>query len=138
MKVAFASSDSSSVDRHFGLAEAFCIWEVDARKAQFVRNVESLSGGEDQEDKVVARADALDGCTLVYSLQIGGPAAAKLVARHIHPMKTTNPTSIAELVEKLQVVLQGRPPPWLCKAMGIQPTVSITSTPDEDESTLVQ
>lgn len=138
MKIAFASSDGSSVDRHFGLAEAFCIWEVDAQRAQYICNVDSPSGGEDQEDKVVARADALDGCTLVYSLQIGGPAAAKLVARHIHPMKTTNPVSITELVEKLQAVLQGRPPPWLCKAMGIQPTVSMMPTPDEDESALAQ
>jgi len=138
MKVAFASSDGISVDRHFGLAEAFCIWDVDAGQAHHVCNVESLSGGEDQEDKVVARADALDGCSLVYSLQIGGPAAAKLVARHIHPMKITNPVSIAELVEKLQVVLQGRPPPWLCKAMGVQASRLMRSVPDEDESPLAQ
>jgi nitrogen fixation protein NifX len=50
-------------------------------------------------------------------MQIGGPAAAKLVARKIHPMKTTSETPVAEIVGKLQEVLRGNPPPWLRKAM---------------------
>jgi nitrogen fixation protein NifX len=53
-------------------------------------------------------------------MQIGGPAAAKLVARHIHPLKTATEAPIAELITKLQQILQGRPPPWLSKAMGVK------------------
>ncbi|TLM97687.1 nitrogen fixation protein NifX, partial [bacterium] len=53
----------------------------------------------------------------VYTMQIGGPAAAKVVACKVHPMKTGKETSIAEIVEKLQDVLRGNPPPWLRKAM---------------------
>jgi nitrogen fixation protein NifX len=50
-------------------------------------------------------------------MQIGGPAAAKLVAQKIHPMKTNVEVSLPETVARLQEVLQGNPPPWLRKAM---------------------
>ena len=75
----------------------------------------------DEDDRIKARADAIEGCTLVYTVQIGGPAAAKLVARRIHPMKTGVELPIEAAVEKLQTVLRGRPPPWLRKAMGMPP-----------------
>jgi nitrogen fixation protein NifX len=35
----------------------------------------------------------------------------------IHPIKVPQPESIAEILDKLQVVLQGTPPPWLRKAL---------------------
>jgi nitrogen fixation protein NifX len=138
MKIAFASSDGSLVDQHFGLTQAFYLWDIDAQQARSVSKVDCSAGGDDPEDRIVARAAALDGCTLVYSLQIGGPAAAKLAARHIHPMKTTNPTPIAELVNRLQGALQSRPPPWLCRAMGIPPKVLMSIGIDEDDSGLAQ
>ena len=75
----------------------------------------------DEDDRIKARAEAIEGCKLVYTLQIGGPAAAKLVARHIHPMKTGVELPIQAAVERLQEVLRGSPPPWLRKAMGIAP-----------------
>ncbi len=84
----------------------------------------------DEDDRIKARADAIEGCTLVYTMQIGGPAAAKLVARHIHPMKTGTEVPIEAAVEKLQAVLRGKPPPWLRKAMGLPPE---PASMDEDE-----
>ncbi len=59
----------------------------------------------------------LSDCAIVYTMQIGGPAAAKLVAQKIHPMKTNCEVSLKETVERLQEVLRGNPPPWLRKAM---------------------
>jgi len=47
----------------------------------------------------------------------GGPAAAKLVAQKIHPMKTNCEVGLKETVEKLQEVLRSNPPPWIRKAM---------------------
>ncbi len=131
MKVAFASSDGKAVNRHFGLTESYYLWELDRENASCVGavNVEEKEG--DQEDKILARAQALEGCTLVYSMQIGGPAAAKLVARHIHPLKTSTEVPIADLVDKLKVALQGRPPPWLAKAMGLPNQRSFEPTDEE-------
>jgi nitrogen fixation protein NifX len=112
MRIAFTSSSGQSVDQHFGQAGHFWIWEVDRDEAGPVGRVDALISG-DEEDETVARAAAIAGCAIVYTQQIGGPAAAKLVARRIHPMKTGAEVPVAEVVSKLQEVLRGRPPPWL-------------------------
>ncbi len=72
----------------------------------------------DEEDRIEARTAAVDGCSIVYTVAIGGPPAAKLVARKIHPMKTGTEVPIADAIARLQEVLRGTPPPWLRKAMG--------------------
>lgn len=118
MRVAFTSSDGRTIDRHFGQVSDFDIWEIGPAAAGFVGKVTAVTTGQDEEDRTSARASAVAGCAIVYTLQIGGPAAAKLAARRIHPMKTGAETPIAEVVSKLQEVMRGNPPPWLRKAMG--------------------
>ncbi|HEX9401488.1 MAG TPA: nitrogen fixation protein NifX [Anaeromyxobacter sp.] len=118
MKVAFTSSDGKTIDQHFGMAAEYCIWEIGLDTAEPVTRVSPLITEGDEEDRTSARANAVAGCAIVYTVQIGGPAAAKLVARKIHPMKTGAELPIAEAVAKLQQVLKGTPPPWLRKAMG--------------------
>jgi nitrogen fixation protein NifX len=118
MKVAFTSSDGRVVDQHFGMTRDFFVWEVGPAAASFDSKVTAIATSEDEEDRIAARASAIAGCAIVYTVQIGGPAAAKLVARRIHPMKTATEIPIAEVVGKLQEVLRGTPPPWLRKAMG--------------------
>jgi nitrogen fixation protein NifX len=117
MRVAFTSSDGRTIDEHFGMAGQFRIWEVGPDRAEPVGSVAALTTSDDEEDRIAARASAIAGCALVYTVRIGGPAAAKLVARRIHPMKTGQEVPIQEVVEKLQEVLRGKPPPWLRKAM---------------------
>jgi nitrogen fixation protein NifX len=118
MKVAFTSSDGKIVDQHFGQAREYCIWEVGADTAEFLTKVAPLMTDGDEEDRTAARADAVAECSIVYTVQIGGPAAAKLVARKIHPMKTGAEVPIGDAIARLQQVLKGNPPPWLRKAMG--------------------
>jgi nitrogen fixation protein NifX len=117
MKVAFTSSDGKSIDLHFGQASEYWIWEIDRERAELLGRVSPLITEGDEEDLTRARANAVSGCAIVYAQQIGGPAAAKLVARRIHPMKTGGEVPIAETIAKLQDVLKGNPPPWLRKAM---------------------
>ncbi|BDG10844.1 nitrogen fixation protein NifX [Anaeromyxobacter paludicola] len=117
MRVAFTSSDGETIDQHFAAAEHFHVWEIDPDRAAFVERLSAITRAEDEEDRISARASALAGCTIVYTLQIGGPAAAKLVSRRIHPMKTGAERPIAEVVGRLQEVLRGTPPPWLRKAL---------------------
>lgn len=121
MRVAFTSSDGERIDEHFGSATRFYLWEVEAERATCVQQVTwpaVVEDGSAGEDRIVARAAALSDCTLVCALQIGGPAAAKLVARHIQPLKTQVEIPISEMIGKLQGVLRGDPPPWLAKAVG--------------------
>ncbi len=120
MKVAFASTDKVHVNEHFGQATEFYIWDIGPDQAAFsgvvqVQPEEDMPGHSD--DKIEARGAALADCALVYVGEIGGPAAARLVAKKIHPIKSKEKEPITVVVERLQEVLQGNPPPWLRKAM---------------------
>ena len=117
MKVAFTSSNGEMIDQHFGMAESFTIWEMGPDDAYAVETIQVEKHEGDEEDKIAARVALLKDCAIVYTMQIGGPAAAKLVSHKIQPMKTTTEVPIAEIVAKLQGVLRGTPPPWLRKAM---------------------
>lgn len=124
MKIAFTTTDGSMIDQHFGQCESFQIWEVGPDQASFLESVTTEAHGSDEEDRIAARAKILSDCAIVYTMQIGGPAAAKLVAQKIHPMKTNSEVSLPETVAKLQEVLRGNPPPWLRKAMNKGQAVS--------------
>jgi nitrogen fixation protein NifX len=126
MKVAFTSSNGEMIDEHFGQSTGFRIWEIGPDDAQFLATVGVVATSGDEEDRIAARSDAIADCAIVYTMQIGGPAAAKLVARKIHPMKTTTEVPVAEIVGKLQAVLRGNPPPWLRKAMNKEHAESFT------------
>jgi nitrogen fixation protein NifX len=117
MKIAFTTSTGEIIDQHFGQCQSFHIWEVGPDEASFLEAVGVGEHGGDEEDRIAARAQLLSDCAIVYTMQIGGPAAAKLVAQKIHPMKTNSEVSLKETVERLQEVLRGNPPPWLRKAM---------------------
>jgi nitrogen fixation protein NifX len=117
VKIAFTSSDGRIIDQHFGQATQFWIWELGPETAEPLGAVVIGPTGTDEEDRIAARAAAIVGCAVVYTMQIGGPAAAKLVSRRIHPMKTGAEVPVAEAVAKLQEVLRGRPPPWLRRLM---------------------
>ena len=117
MRVAFTSSSGETIDQHFGQCQSFHIWEIGPDSAEQVTTLSGITAEGDEEDRISARATALADCAIVYTMQIGGPAAAKLVAKKIHPMKTNTEVPVAEVVGKLQEVLRGNPPPWLRKAL---------------------
>jgi nitrogen fixation protein NifX len=82
----------------------------------------SFAFGEDlaedgNEDKLAPKLEIIKDCAIVYVAAIGGSAAARVVASKIHPVKVTQPEPILDILDRLQVVLQGTPPPWLRKAL---------------------
>ncbi len=117
MKIGFTTSTGETIDQHFGQCQSFHIWEVGPDGAYFLEALAVGEHGGDEEDRIAARAKLLSECAIVYTMQIGGPAAAKLVAQKIHPMKTNSEVSLKETVERFQEVLRGNPPPWLRKAL---------------------
>ena len=126
MKIAFTTSTGDSIDQHFGQCQRFHIWEVGPDEAGLLEVVNVDQHGGDEEDRIAARANVLRDCAIVYTMQIGGPAAAKLVAHKIHPMKTNMEVGLKETVERFQEVLRGNPPPWLRKAMNKGQATSFT------------
>ncbi len=126
MKVAFASTDKIHVNEHFGRAEEFYIWDIGPDEAEFNGIVQVKTEGDDESDRIEARCSGLAECAVVYVAEIGGPAAARLVAKKIHPIKSKDRAPIKETVEKLQEVLRNSPPPWLRKALMKNEPANIT------------
>lgn len=119
MKVAFATQDMLRVDAHFGWAKQIAIHEVSPEGHAFVETV-SFEGDlqeDGNEDKLSPKLEAISDCAILYVAAIGGSGAARVVAKGIHPVKVPQPESIESILDRLQVVLQGTPPPWLRKAM---------------------
>lgn len=125
MKVAFATEDMLHVDAHFGWAKNFAIYQISAENHCFVEAIQfdgnlkedGAPKENSNEDKLLPKIDAIRDCAIVYVAAIGGTAAAKVVNAKVHPIKVLQPEPIAELLERLQKVLQGTPPPWLRKAL---------------------
>ncbi|TXT40579.1 MAG: nitrogen fixation protein NifX [Comamonadaceae bacterium] len=119
MKVAFATQDKESVNAHFGWAKSIVVYDVSATGHQFVESFEFGDKLEEDgdEDKLAPKLEAIKDCAIVYVAAIGGSGAARVVAMKIHPIKVPQPESIAEILDKLQAVLNGTPPPWLRKAL---------------------
>jgi nitrogen fixation protein NifX len=119
MKVAFSTQDKQRVDAHFGWAKNISIYEVTPEGYSFVENHEFGGKLEEDgdEDKLAPKLDVIKDCAILYVAAIGGSAAARVVAVKIHPIKVPQPEPILDILEKLQEVLKGTPPPWLRKAL---------------------
>ncbi|HXW65010.1 MAG TPA: nitrogen fixation protein NifX [Burkholderiaceae bacterium] len=119
MKVAFSTQDKQRVDAHFGWAKHLAVYDVTAEGYRYVETFDF--GAELQEDgnedKLAPKLAAIADCAILYVAAIGGSAAARVVAVKIHPIKVAQPEPILDILEKLQEVLRGTPPPWLRKAL---------------------
>jgi nitrogen fixation protein NifX len=119
MKVAFTTQDMKNVDAHFGWAKNIAIYEISPEGYRMLEAVQ-FDGDlkeDGSEDKLTPKIDAVRDCAILYVAAIGGSAAAKVVNARVHPVKVPEPVAISELLDKLQAVLQGTPPPWLRKAL---------------------
>jgi nitrogen fixation protein NifX len=119
VKIAFATQDKKSVDAHFGWAPSIVIYDVSPLASHFVTSIEFGDSLEEDgdEDKLGPKLEAIKDCAILYVAAIGGSAAARVVALKVHPVKVPEPQDIAVILDKLQTVLKGTPPPWLRKAL---------------------
>ena len=119
MKIAFATQDLQRVDAHFGWAKNIAIYDITPAGYSFVENV-SFEGElqeDGDEDKLAPKIEAIKDCAILYVAAIGGSGAARVVANKIHPVKVNQAEPILDILDKLQEVVNGTPPPWLRKAM---------------------
>ncbi len=119
MRVAFATQDQQRVDAHFGWARHLAVYDIEPAGYAFVQD---FGFGDDlaedgNEDKLAPKLEAIKDCAIVYVAAIGGSAAARVVAHRIHPVKVNQPEPILDILDRLQEVLKGTPPPWLRKAL---------------------
>lgn len=147
IKVAFASTDKTRVDLHFGAGERFIIYDVSPGQAELVgvgefvpavmkgenRNKSLPKGqtfvpGDDMlptpeellkppEDKVVAKLEFLQGCAAVYAASIGTSSIKRLMAAGIQPILVDNGHDIVDLLNEVSLALAQGGLAWVEKAM---------------------
>ena len=131
MKIAFATTDGTNVDEHFGRSGRFAIYELTMGGYRFVEMrrfaegrdtlIEETKGlGRVHDEKVEGKADRLADCRIVYLTEIGGPSAARLIRKGVMPLKVKEVVSIEESLAKLYETVKTAPPPWLKKAVSEQ------------------
>lgn len=115
IRVAVASNGAEDLDGHFGSCARFLIYQVSSEKTQLI---DVRSTAEETGDKNKFRADLLRDCQILYTVSIGGPAAARVVRADVCPIKRPQGGKARELLAELEGVIAHNPPPWLAKAMG--------------------
>jgi nitrogen fixation protein NifX len=122
LRVAFATSDSETINDHFGWARLFLIYDVSPTGYFKVGKIQFAEADEAEEcnpeNKHFAKIKALKTCHIVYSQSIGGPAAARLTQQKIHPLVAKDNPTIESVLNNLKQVLNGPTPPWLRKIIG--------------------
>jgi len=116
MRVAFTTSTGVEVDLSFRTSTSFTVWDVGPDEAYYVTTVRIADDAGCEDDRIAARVKVLSGCSIVCAREIGGPAAAKLAAGSIHPLKTGVSTPVEDIIDRLKGVLRGAPAPWIRKA----------------------
>jgi nitrogen fixation protein NifX len=119
MKISFATEDMKRVDAHFGWARNIMVYDLtaDSFSLEKTHTFDGKLEADGNEDKVSAKIEVIKDCAIVYVADIGGPAAARVVASKVHPVKSKDMESIEDILAKLKDVMNGTPPPWLRKAM---------------------
>ena len=118
IRIAVASNGGEQLDGHFGSCPRFLIYQLSRTELKLV-DIRNTDGADDAEDKNAFRANLANDCHVMYVQSVGGPAAAKIVRGGIYPMKVPEGGNAKEVLLELQKVMNGHPPPWLAKIMGI-------------------
>lgn len=128
VRIACASDGGERLDGIFSTCARFLVYQISSRESRLIDIREPGDCPED-DDRHLHRAALLADCQLLYTLSIGGPAAAKVIRAGVHPVRLGRPQPAREIVEELQRVLATSPPPWLAKAMGAEPARRLRFNP---------
>ncbi|MBN2824466.1 MAG: nitrogen fixation protein NifX [Campylobacterales bacterium] len=111
IKVAFATNDNENIDAHFGSAKQFNVYNIsnDGSQISEIIKIETKD-----TDNTVALLKDMD---IVYFINIGPTAAAKIINSGIFPIKYKEIVAIDEEVEKLVTMLNTNPPPFIKKIL---------------------
>ncbi len=118
VRVAFASNSGEDLNGHFGSCVRFLVYQVGASAVKLV-GARDTAGADTSDDKNSYRVSLIKDCKILYVVHVGGPASAKVIKADIHLISVPEGGQARNILQQLQRVLVGSPPPWLAKAMGI-------------------
>ncbi len=118
LRVAFASTDRSTINQHFGAAEGFVIYALDAERAQLQEVIEFPPETMDgNENKLPAKIQSLSGCHAVYCLAAGASAVRQLLAAGVQPIRLDDEEAIDPILGQLRSALRDGGIPWVDKVV---------------------
>jgi nitrogen fixation protein NifX len=111
IKVAFATNDNENIDAHFGSAKQFNVYDInkDSFEVSTIIKIE-----QKDTDKTISLLQDID---IVYFVNIGATAAAKLINTGVFPIKYKEIVSIDDELQKLIEMLNTNPPPFVKKIL---------------------
>ncbi|MGL6259044.1 NifB/NifX family molybdenum-iron cluster-binding protein [Vibrio sp. WXL103] len=110
--VAVTSNNGQELDGHFGSCLRVLVYQVTAEDFQLieVREIESDTKGEERAQYLVSK---IADCDLLFTLSIGGPAAAKVTRAGVHPIKVKQPIPADDKLTQLSDKLKVGFPRWI-------------------------
>lgn len=121
LRVAFASADRIRVDQHFGAAEGFVVYEIEADKATLVGVGEFPGTAMDgNESKLAAKVEFLKGCAAVFVMAIGASAIQQLLAHGIQPIRVAETDQIDALLADIAAAMKSGGVAWIDRALTTQ------------------
>ena len=108
IRVAFATSDGINIDRHFGAAEKFDIYEIDTKKDEYIkvdtRRVDrACLDHEHHDERMEAVTNSISDSHAVFSVCSGMGAKAALDRKQVQPIDVDRPIAVV-----LDNILHGR------------------------------
>lgn len=141
LRIALTTNNLLQVDANFAAAKQMVFYDVARDGAAFVDVVnfrrgakKGLGGGmggadgkcvmEDMgdddgtgHDPIVERVEALEGCSVLFTLGISDLAAVRVHNIRVFPVKSESVREIDDVVIQLQRLMNGKPPLWLRRVM---------------------
>ena len=142
LRIAFASSDRTRVDLHFGGGERLVVFDVSPGRADLVGTGEFIKAelkGENKdrglsraelspdppvavtigpdEDKVAAKLEFLQGCAAVYAAQIGASSIKRLLGIGVQPIIVDVGHDIHDLLNEVSLAMFHGGLSWVERAM---------------------
>lgn len=118
LRVTIASNSGENLDGHFGSCLRYLIYQVSGSEIRLV-DIRSALEADFAEDRNAFRVNLIKECQVLYVVSIGGPAAAKVIRADIWPVKKIEGGLASDVLREVEVAMQGTPPPWLAKIMGV-------------------
>ena len=148
LRIAFASTDRTHVDLHFGGAENLVIFDVAPGRADLVGVAEFQKAeqiGTDGraglegtvQDKVLAKLDFVQGCTAVYAASIGASSIRRLMALGIQPIIVDDGHEILDLLNEVSLAMVYGGLPWIERAMASAAKAAPVERIDDDSRRLM-
>jgi nitrogen fixation protein NifX len=142
VKIAITTNGLTQVDANFAGAKNVVFYNVTHDSSQFLDIVQfkgnkktgegkgagkgggcSMMDNDDEPtdgvDPLTARVEALKGCAVLFTKGIGDPAAVRVFAQKVFPVKMETVRDIDEVIQNMQRMLGAATPPlWLRRALG--------------------